>query len=750
MSDTQELIREITETCQEEFHRSQSVLSFEGYLSLLKARPKQMIRNAPEYIHDTFKHYGDYKVGEDSWSLRRWKLFDMGTERQVPIIGAEMVQDDIFKSLRSFVQQGMANKLIVLHGPNGSAKTSIVDAIANAMHKYSETDEGAVYRFSWIFPTDKSSTPRQSGDGPIGFGSRDEERSSSHKTYAFIDESKIASKIHSEFRENPVFLIPMPQREQWLRQWIADQRGINPEDVNLPPHVLLPGLSKRNRQIYEQLLTAYDGDLSMVLRHVQVERFIYSKQYREGISTVEPQMSIDAGEKQLTIDKNIANMPSVLQNISFHEAVGPLIEANRGLLEFSDLLKRPVEAYKYLLSTVEKGTLNLASSTANLDIVFFATTNEKHLDGFKTVADFASFRSRFDLVTAPYLLQVSQEEQIYEKDVTALNHLKKIAPHSVHLLSLWAVLTRLKQPNPESYPGKHRSLIARLGPLDKMLLYEGKPLRDSFKVAEQATLKKLKGKILEESRDTVVYEGRFGASPREVKALLYRANQNPAHETLTPMCVFEELERLVKDRSIYEFLQLEPRGRYHQPAEFIKILKDEFCRVFEEEATSSMTLVEEEQYDILLNRYIDHVVATVKKERIFNPITGGYDTPSEELMKRVEKILNVSGAVERHREGLLGRIAAYRIDHPNEDINVAVVFESYMTALRNHYYNERNKIVQENFKAMLTLGTPDETNLTSEERELATTTTNNLESKFGYDPVSTRECLKFLLTHKKK
>jgi len=65
------------------------------------------------------------------------------------------------------------------------------------------------------------------------------------------------------------------------------------------------------------------------------------------------------------------------------------------------MLKRPLEAYKYLLSTVEKGTLNLPSATANLDTVFFATTNEKHLDSFKTLPDFASFKSRFELVTVP-------------------------------------------------------------------------------------------------------------------------------------------------------------------------------------------------------------------------------------------------------------------------------------------------------------------------------------------------------------
>jgi len=204
----------------------------------------------------------------------------------------------------------------------------------------------------------------------------------------------------------------MPQREVWLRRWLATEQGVPEDKVEIPQHILLSGLSKRNQLIFENLLAAYDGDLVKVLRHVQVERFFYSKQYRVGVGTVEPQMSIDAYEKQLTIDRNIANLPPVLHNISFYEAEGPLVEANRGVLEFSDMLKRPIEAFKYLLSTVEKGSLNLPSATTYLDIVFFATTNEKHLDAFKTIPDFASFRSRFELVTAPYLLQPTLEAKI--------------------------------------------------------------------------------------------------------------------------------------------------------------------------------------------------------------------------------------------------------------------------------------------------------------------------------------------------
>lgn len=749
MTETAELLNQLNQDTRSLFQERQVIMSFGGFLDRLRISPSKMIRNSSQYLFDTFGHFGKSESQPDALHTR-WKIFDYGTERHVSIIGSEAVQDEIYKTLASFNRQGFPNKLILLHGPNGSAKSSIIESLAHALQRYSLTDEGAVYRFNWIFPTDKSLVNKAMGSsGPIGFlGDREGEAALKTDSFAFLEESRVASKIHSEFKENPLFLIPMPQREAWLREWISHEQGCKPEDVELPPHITLPGLSKRNQLIFENLLSAYDGDLGKVLRHVQVERFFYSRQYRIGIGTVEPQMSIDAYEKQLTMDRNIANLPPVLHNISFHEAGGPLIEANRGILEFSDMLKRPIEAFKYLLSSVEKGTLNLPSSTANLDIVFFSSTNEKHLDAFKTIPDFASFRSRFELVTAPYLLRPSLEEKIYTHDVRSLSKSKPVTPHSVRLLCLWAVMTRLKQPNPEYYNSKYRSLISRLDPRTKIKLYDGESLAPSFKPQEEAAFRELKAEITEEYQNVVAYEGRFGASPREVRSILYRAVQNKKHSTLTPMAIFDELERLVKDRTVYEFLQLEPRGKYHQPTEFIKAIKQAFAEVFEREVTQSMTLVEEGEYEAMLKRYVDHVVASVKKERIYNKITGKSEEPSEKVMAELEKIINVTGSIERHRESILGRIAAYRIDHPNEEIVIVGVFHDYLQAIMDHYYHERQKVVDDNFRVMLSLDTDAEQNFKEAEIKLAKTTFENLESRFGYDRLSATESLKFLMSFK--
>lgn len=735
------------------FKQRQSILSFESYLEIVRKDPKAMMRNAAEYLRDCFDSFGVAQSTAEKvegMDIRRFKLFDIGTDKGVPIVGGETVQTDIYRCLQAFARQGIANKLVFLHGPNGSAKSSTIEAISHAMQKYSETEEGAVYRFNWIFPVDKGVAPKSvTGEsGPIGFSTRRDETKVTLESYALLDDSQIASKLQSEFKENPLYLLPMPFRETMLRELLANKEGKRPEDVQIPPHILLSGLSKRNQMIFENLLVAYDGEIDKVLRHIQVERFFYSRQYHVGISTVEPQMSMDAQEKQLTMDKNIANLPAFLHNVRFTECFGEIVEANRGILEFSDLLKRPMEAFKYLLTTVERATLGLPSATQHLDVVFFATANEKHLDAFKTSPDFSSFRGRFDLITVPYLLRSSQEEKIYARDVEAIKKAKFVAPHSVEVLCLWAVMTRLKHPDPEFYDSSFRGLVNRLDPFGKARLYDGAAMGDEYSPAEEAAFRQIQGKIRGESIGSVIYEGRFGASPREIRALLYRIAEDPAVTCLSPMAVFLELERLVKDRSVYDFLQFEPRNKYHDAAYFIKNIRDFFARVFEEEVLTSMTLVEERQYDQLLARYIENSVASVKREKIFNRKTEAHEEPSELLMRDIEGILGVSGDAARFRESLLARIASYRIDNPKAPIDFSIIFGDHLQRIKEHYYEAQSRLIEDNLKAVLALGTDRERDFKEKQREIAKTTLSELQRRFGYDEASARECVRFLMMHK--
>ena len=750
MTEPRNPIEDLSSGYQDIYRKNKVILSFSQFIELVRQNPRRFIRNALDYLLNTIEGFGHRNTSYCGFDpVIRHRIFDLGTERGIPIIGGEAAQREIVQALQSFRRLGHASRLVLLHGPNGSAKTSTIDAIASGMQRFSASDEGAIYRFNWVFPTDRDNLPPSQGESSkIGFGSYSRQGRGFPETFALFDDQKISARLISEYKENPLFLLPMPQREQLLRSWIASAEGLEPEQVTLPQFILGSGLSKMNQQIFENLLNAYDGSLSRVYAHIQVERFFFSRQYRVGISTVEPQMSVDAREKQVTLDKNYQNLPAALHTISFFQAEGELVEANRGILEFSDLLKRPPEAFKYLLSAVEKSSVNLSSGTAQLDLVFLGTVNEKHLDAFKTLPDFSSFKGRMELIAVPYLLLPDEEAKIYREDIKAIEKLKPLSPHTLRFLCCWAVMTRLKQPDPEQYPKEFHDLLARIDPYSKMLLYEGKDLQPEFTPAEQSQLVEFKESLWKESQRMVVYEGRFGASPREIRTVLHRAAENTRYPVLTPVSIFVELKNMVKDHTVYDFLQFEPRGQYHNAAIFIDILMSRFLESFEKELVTSMAMADELEYEILLKKYVDHVVAEIKKDKIWDQATNSFVGPSQQMMLKIESILEIEKNNAEHRNALLSRVAAFKIDHPNENINVSLVFADFMDKIKAHFYEKMKAKIEKIYHAMLIISSNNTFASDPEIAEHASNTFAELEKRFGWQPEAAAECLRFLLKNR--
>src|SRR5512141_1041782 len=140
-------------------------------------------------------------------------------------------------------------------------------------------------------------------------------------------------------------------------------------------------------------------------------------------------MSVDASHLPIILHPSQANLPAALQTAVLFEAQGALVTANRGLIEYSDLLKRPLEAFKYLLGFSETSQVPLEHFVLQLDEVLIASSNEKHLGAFKELPDFASFKGRIELVRVPYLRRYKLEQQIYDAQITPTTVGKHVAPH---------------------------------------------------------------------------------------------------------------------------------------------------------------------------------------------------------------------------------------------------------------------------------------------------------------------------------
>src|SRR5262249_4355250 len=279
-------------------------------------------------------------------------------------------------------------------------------------------------------------------------------------------------------------------------------------------------LSHKNQQVFEALLVASSGSLAEVLRHVQVERYFISRRYRLGAVTIGPELSVDAGERQITADRSLSALPTSLQATTLFEAFGELVEASGGVIEFSDLLKRPLDAFRYLQLTLETGEVNLPQQTVQTNVVMVGSANEVHLAAFREHPEFPSFRGRFEFLRAPYLRNYLDEQKIYDAQIVPFVT-RHVAPHATRVAAQFAVLSRMRHPEAKRYPESLAPIVSSLTAVEKLELFATGNAPDRLDTDAQKILRAGIEVIYHESDSSVDFEGRIGVSPRECRTLLF-------------------------------------------------------------------------------------------------------------------------------------------------------------------------------------------------------------------------------------
>ncbi len=720
------------------FDKRRSILSFDEYLDDVALHPRRHLRNAARYLMDVIQHFGVDDIKHTIGQVRRWRLFDQAfDENRGRVAGQERVQAALVRVLENFVRSGRIDRLVLLHGPNGSAKTSLIQALTRAAEVYSQTDDGALYRFNWIFPT--GSVQR----GKLGFGGS----SSLHAgSYAHLEGTAVESRLPCELKDHPLFLLSREDRVGFLQELVRPLQD-REKDWMLPEILKTGDLSVKNRRIFDALLATHHGDIHEVLRHVQVERFYLSRRYRCGVVAVEPQLSVDAHSRQVTADRSLAMLPPALQHVALFETAGALNDANRGVLEFNDLLKRPLDAWKYLLVATEQAQASLDQVSLFLDVVMIGSSNELHLDAFKQHPDWPSFKGRMDLITAPYLLRVSDELSIYSDQVPRALTGLHVAPHALEVAARFAVLTRLEPPEPGHYPEQVRDTIAGLTPVEKMALYDDGAVPERLTQREKKDLRAIAARLYEEHVNDDDYEGRHGASAREIRVVLLNAAQDRRFDHLSPIAVLDELRQLVKARSSYDWLRRDAVRGYRDVNAFVEDIEDLLQRQLEEEVRESIGLVKAGSHVELFERYLKHVSAWTKGEKLPDPIHPGRSVdPDPEVLRLVESVLSASGeSAEDFRRGLIAQIGAYKLEHPDDAVDYELLFGNYMRRLKEDFYTQRRSAIERIETALLKLldGEPAR-DVDPKDREQAERLRANLLIK-GYNDSSMRTIVAWLL-----
>jgi serine protein kinase len=505
--------------------------SFADYVDLVKANPK-ITRSAYQRLYDMLIDEGTYTL-EGSKTLVRYRFFDDPSgSGQDAIFGLSrplMELVNVFKS--AALKYGTERRVLLLHGPVGSSKSTIARLLKHGLERYSYSDKGALYTFGW-----------KEADGSI---------------------------LWDPMNGEPLQLVPNQYRSEMCK-YLNEGRGEHDFRVEITGHVC-----PLSRWYFQDRLEKCDGDWTRVVNDVVVKRLFLSEQDRIGIGTFQPKDEKNQDSTELTGDINyrkIAEYGTESDPRAFNFD-GEFNVANRGLIEFIEVLKLDVAFLYDLLGASQEHKIKPKKfAQTDIDTVIIGHTNEPEYRKLQSNEFMEALRDRTIKIDVPYVTTLNEEIKIYQKDYNPDRvRGKHIAPHTLETAAMWAVLTRLEEP-------KHHGLTL----MQKLKLYNGKTL-PGFTTENVKQLRK-------EAR----HEGLVGISPRYVQDKISNALVvNTDATSLNPFMVLNELEGGLKHHSLIHSDEL--REHYRQlisvvKEEYTDIVKNEVQRAIaaDEEALTRL------------------------------------------------------------------------------------------------------------------------------------------------------------------
>jgi serine protein kinase len=557
--------------------------SFEDYLEIAVQNPK-VTRNAFQRIYDMINAYGTADFIDAKKRLIHYKFFsDESFDGEDAIFGLEIPLMRLVNFFKGASQgYGTEKRVLLLHGPVGSAKSTIVRRLKRGIEQYTRTDAGMLFTYAWFM------------------GERED-----------VEAGRVKDSEWEPcpMREEPLHLVPLELRKQLLER-------LN-EDLPEEDHIHIQGgMCPVCRYNYHDLMRRYNGDWTEVIRHIQVRRLVFSEEDRIGIGTFQPKDEKNQDSTELTGDINYRKI-AIYGSDSDPRAFnfdGEFNIANRGIIEFIEMLKLDVAfLYDLLGASQEHKIKSKKFAQTDIDEVIVGHTNEPEYRRLENNEFMEALKDRTVRIDIPYITRLRDEICIYERDFNPQRVRVHIAPHTLEMAAMWAVLTRLEEPKKPN-----------LTMLQKMKLYNGKSLpgftEDNIK----------------ELRKEAQHEGMEGISPRYIQDKISNALVVYQEEGyINPFMVLTELETGLKNHAL--ITSEEERKRYR---DLLSLVREEYTEIVKNEVQRAIS-ADEEAITRMCANYIDNIKAYTQREKLRNKYTGQYEEPDERMMRSIEEKIDI-------------------------------------------------------------------------------------------------------------
>lgn len=506
------------------------------------------------------------------------------------------------------------------------------------------------------------------------------------EAYTRTDQGALYAIKGCPMHEDALHLIPQHLREDFYKEYKIRIEG------NLSPLNLM------------RLEQEYGGRIEDVV----VERIFLSEDRRIGIGTFSPSdpKSQDIADLTGSIDFSTIAEYGSESDPRAYRFDGELNKANRGMMEFQEMLKCDEKFLWHLLSLTQEGNFKAGRfALISADELIVAHTNEAEYRSFISNKKNEALHSRIIVMPVPYNLKVSEEERIYakmirESDVSDVH----IAPHTFRVAAMFTILTRLKEP--------------KKGDIDlvkKMRLYNGEAVEGFNKID------------LEEMKKEFVDEGMTGIDPRYV---INRISSAIIRKETPSINALDVLRSLKDGLSQHASISSEDRERYMN---FISVARKEYDDIAKKEVQKAFVYSYEESAKTLMDNYLDNVEAYCNKNKMRDLLTGEEMNPDDKLMRSIEEQIGISeNAKKAFREEILIRISAYARKGQRFDYNS---HEHLREAIQKKLFADLKDVV----KITTSSKTPDEVQLKKMNEVVV-----RLIEEHGYNPSSANELLRYV------
>ena len=444
------------------------------------------------------------------------------------------------------------------------------------------------------------------------------------------------------------------------------------------------------------------------IEDVMVERIFFDEDKRVGIGTFSPSdpKSQDIADLTGSIDFSTIAEYGSESDPRAYRFDGELNKANRGMMEFQEMLKCDEKFLWHLLSLTQEGNFKAGRfALISAEMLIVAHTNEAEYRSFIANKKNEALHSRIIVMPIPYNLKLSEEERIYEKLIKQSDMADvHIAPHALRAAAMFSILTRLKESKKQG-----------MDLVKKMRLYDG----ESVEGFNQVDLDELKNEFSD--------EGLSGIDPRYV---INRISSAIIRKEVPAINALDVLRSLKEGLDQHPSISQEDKEKYKN---YISIARKEYDEIAKKEVQKAFVYSYEESAKTLMDNYLDNVEAFCNRTKMRDPLTGEEMNPDEKLMRSIEEQIGISeNAKKAFREEILIRISAYARKGKKFDY---YSHERLREAIQKKLFADLKDVV----KITTTSKTPDESQLKKINEVIA-----RLIDEHGYNSVSANELLRYV------